>query len=735
MQPVDFDEDGDVDLFLGRTGRGLGTLPPCSAYFERSSADLVQRDVNPMSQFDNAAAYVVQIVDVDGDGRLDVIQERRHSLDYAYRSRLRYFRRSHDGSFVEPVENPLREIDEYVRSIHVTDWNSDGLPDIVMVQTSGNEWKIENYYQHVLNLDMKYNSYFTSYEDIMPGFRRHLAINWNKDGWHDVVLLPDSHNNVEIEAAYISWVEGRSPARPPPLGLYEVNQLNVREVGTASQLKWSSSLLVVGLGTLAGSLAFFWRRRQSRRTPLWKRRRQFLQEWPLRLKPCERGPDRSITAGELQDFAQFFEAFIKERSMYYVCSNLVKPLTEPYQLSFVELATCEEDRQMICDLIEAMPGGFDAMNNYVRETILEALEASHQHYESTFKGLIRNLTSRVAFARAANDATSLPRLLGAARAFKDDLEAVLARAARAHVRGILVCSSSPADVQQVIQLRRRHPELQICLGLHPLDCSFQEEWNTVRAVIANEHLDQAIAGLGEMLGTRNWGSGSGWMHLRKAQALGLTEAAVRQLQVKSFEAQLQLAEELQLPVNVHSRNAEAETLEILERYKSVGVMHAYKGPAWLAAEAAQLGRLYFSFPPSLVYKWEYQEAVKALPLERLLLETDSPSLGSRGPKARNEPGFIREAAQKMAELKGLTVEEVAAVTTRNALQLFPALAQQAQEVQQAESRPGRGRWVRKADSGDADSVPKALPATSLRRWKRMDPALCSSAYGSANRCE
>ncbi|CAK9071487.1 unnamed protein product [Durusdinium trenchii] len=318
--------------------------------------------------------------------------------------------------------------------------------------------------------------------------------------------------------------------------------------------------------------------------------------------------------------------------------------------------------------------------------------------------------------------------------FKDDLEAVLARAARAHVRGILVCSSSPADVQQVIQLRRRHPELQICLGLHPLDCSFQEEWNTVRAVIANEHLDQAIAGLGEI------GLDFSRPLLRqKAQALGLTEAAVRQLQVKSFEAQLQLAEELQLPVNVHSRNAEAETLEILERYKSVGatmaVMHAYKGPAWLAAEAAQLGRLYFSFPPSLVYKWEYQEAVKALPLERLLLETDSPSLGSRGPKARNEPGFIREAAQKMAELKGLTVEEVAAVTTRNALQLFPALAQQAQEVQQAESRPGRGRWVRKADSGDADSVPKALPATSLRRWKRMDPALCSSAYGSANRCE
>lgn len=326
---------------------------------------------------------------------------------------------------------------------------------------------------------------------------------------------------------------------------------------TMSQLTRPLTLVASFVSILAGSLAFAWRCRQGQRTPLSKRRRQFLKEWQLLVEPCDRGPDRSMTVGKLHDFVQFFEAFIKERSMYYVCSNIVKPLTQPYQLSFVEVvgstqmqwfvshywgmaarhfndsirkhaqsyasdwrelaywictfsnsqwhvkdelgngqweessfylalrspsckgtamiideqvlplqriwclfevyhtirlsqsenfqglllctstgvlqqgragtdvavkvaeraadldtrsaeASDEEDRQMILALIEELPGGFNAMNNYVRERICEALEASHQHYEATFKGLICELTSRVAAARAESQ---LPTLL------------------------------------------------------------------------------------------------------------------------------------------------------------------------------------------------------------------------------------------------------------------------------------------------------------------------------------
>ncbi|CAK9015225.1 unnamed protein product [Durusdinium trenchii] len=103
-----------------------------------------------------------------------------------------------------------------------------------------------------------------------------------------------------------------------------------------SQISWSLTLVVSSLGMCTGALAFALRRRQGR-TPLVKRYRQFFKEWPLALECSNRGPERSMAAGQLQDFIQFFETFIKDRSMYYVCSNIIKPLTEPYQLSFVEV--------------------------------------------------------------------------------------------------------------------------------------------------------------------------------------------------------------------------------------------------------------------------------------------------------------------------------------------------------------------------------------------------------------
>lgn len=105
----------------------------------------------------------------------------------------------------------------------------------------------------------------------------------------------------------------------------------------ASQLTWSLTLVTCTAGLVTGLLNPAWRRRQAKRSPLAKRRRQFFKEWHLALQRCDRGPDRSMTAGKLLEFLQFFDSFIKERSMYYVSSNIVKPLTQPYQLSFAEL--------------------------------------------------------------------------------------------------------------------------------------------------------------------------------------------------------------------------------------------------------------------------------------------------------------------------------------------------------------------------------------------------------------
>ncbi|CAE7745548.1 TATDN3, partial [Symbiodinium pilosum] len=217
---------------------------------------------------------------------------------------------------------------------------------------------------------------------------------------------------------------------------------------------------------------------------------------------------------------------------------------------------------------------------------------------------------------------------------------------------------------------------------------------------------------------------------QKAAARGTTEADVRASQIAVFEAHLQLAKELDLPVNVHSRNAEKEVLNILARKEVWGVLHAYKGPAALAVQAAQSRRLWFSFPPSLVYKWEYQEAVKALPLEYLLLETDSPSLAAAGPKARNEPGFIRAAAKKMAQLKGVSIEEVASRTTQNAVRLFGKASPNLQACTVKESEnffTGKTqRWQRDLKDKRKGELPAPPPAQAFvppdrprRRWSRQ----------------
>merc|ERR1712196_739588 len=100
------------------------------------------------------------------------------------------------------------------------------------------------------------------------------------------------------------------------------------------------------------------------------------------------------------------------------------------------------------------------------------------------------------------------------------------------------------------------------------------------------------------------------------------------------------------------------------------VLHAYKGEVDLALNVAKTGRFFFSFPPSVVYKKEYQEVAKAIPQQALLLETDSPSLGAGGPSERNEPAKISIGAAKIAELRGVSVDKIAEVTTRNAVRLF-----------------------------------------------------------------
>ena len=151
----------------------------------------------------------------------------------------------------------------------------------------------------------------------------------------------------------------------------------------------------------------------------------------------------------------------------------------------------------------------------------------------------------------------------------------------------------------------------------------------------------------------------------------------RQLQRELFIRQLDLARQLHLPVCVHNREAHGDTMEILRKEGKgiVGVMHCFSGSLEIAQELVKMG-WFIGVDGPLTFKnaAKLPEIVQKLPLERIVVETDCPYMAPvpmRG--KRNEPAFVYHVANKLAQLRGESLEKVARQTTANALELYPKL--------------------------------------------------------------
>ena len=147
----------------------------------------------------------------------------------------------------------------------------------------------------------------------------------------------------------------------------------------------------------------------------------------------------------------------------------------------------------------------------------------------------------------------------------------------------------------------------------------------------------------------------------------------RELQLKAFRAQMALAAELDLPVIVHERDAHADGMAVVDEFPTVkGVFHCYSGSAEMARELVKRG-WYIGFTGVLTFKNARKavEVAASIPIERLVLETDCPYMAPEPFRGkRNHPGYLYRMAEKLAEIRGMTVEDIRRITMENGKKLY-----------------------------------------------------------------
>jgi TatD DNase family protein len=232
---------------------------------------------------------------------------------------------------------------------------------------------------------------------------------------------------------------------------------------------------------------------------------------------------------------------------------------------------------------------------------------------------------------------------------------IIRRAREAGVTHVVTIGIDPESGEKAVEIAHRHGGVYAAVGLHPHDASGFSEDVLVR-LDRLSRCDKVVA-VGE----------TGLDFFR--------DRSPRDAQRSAFREQVRLARKRNLPVVVHDRDAHEETLAILseERASEVGgIIHCFSGDLAMARRAIGMNFL-ISLPGAITYKGSgpQAEAVAHLPLEKLLLETDSPFLAPVPHRGKtNEPSFVPLVAKRIAEIKGLSAEDVARVTTMNAKRIF-----------------------------------------------------------------
>ena len=251
--------------------------------------------------------------------------------------------------------------------------------------------------------------------------------------------------------------------------------------------------------------------------------------------------------------------------------------------------------------------------------------------------------------------------------FDSDRREVLDRAREAGVQRVICVGESLADAHKNLVMARQCPQLLPAAGLYPGHLDRQEA-EALLGLIRRER-DRLVA-VGEV-GLDHWivKAPPGDEAAEGAEAAGSGRDDPRELQRELFVRFVDLAVELDLPLNVHSRAAGRDTIAVLlERGAHRVQMHAFDGKASTARPAVEAG-YYFSVPPSVLRSRQKQRLLVHLPLDCLLIESDSPVLGPEAGQ-RNEPANVRLVLQAIADTKDLPLERVTEAVTANTERLY-----------------------------------------------------------------
>jgi TatD DNase family protein len=242
-----------------------------------------------------------------------------------------------------------------------------------------------------------------------------------------------------------------------------------------------------------------------------------------------------------------------------------------------------------------------------------------------------------------------------AEQFNEDLEEVISRAKEAGVGKMVVVGFDRPTIEKAMELVEHYDFLYASVGWHPVDAIDMTDEDLAWIEELSSH--PKVVALGEMGLDYHW------------------DKSPKDVQKEVFRKQIHLAKKVKLPIIIHNREATQDIVDILreEGAEEVGgIMHCFSGSPEIAQECVDMN-FYISLGGPVTFKnaKKPKEVALEIPLERLLIETDCPYLAPHPNRGkRNEPAYVKLVAEQIAELKGVSVEEVEKITTENANKLF-----------------------------------------------------------------